>query len=146
MKKTLFLSSCAAIAFGVSAVAAEPDRVFADFEGSDYGGWTPEGEAFGSAPAHGTLPGQMPVKGFLGQGLVNSFVGGDRSKGKLTSPEFQIDRRFISFLVGGGGWEGTTCMNLIVDDKAVRTATGPNTEPGGSEDLVPSGWDVSEFA
>ncbi len=28
----------------------------------------------------------------------------------------------------------------------VRTATGPNTEPGGSERLEPGGWDVSEFA
>jgi hypothetical protein len=26
-----------------------------------------------------------------------------------------------------------------------RTATGPNTEPGGTEALAPSGWDVSEF-
>ena len=37
-------------------------------------------------------------------------------------------------------------MNLIVDGRIVRTATGPNTEPGGSERLEPAGWDVSDLA
>ena len=36
-------------------------------------------------------------------------------------------------------------MNLLVDGKGVRTATGPNTQPGGSEQLEPNSWDVSEF-
>ena len=37
-------------------------------------------------------------------------------------------------------------MNLIVDGKVVRTATGPNTDPGGTERLEPGGWDVSDLA
>jgi len=128
------------------AVCAADDVVFAGFEGGDYGAWTVEGTAFGTAPAPGTLPRQMKVEGFAGRGLVNSFNGGDGAKGRLVSPEFSIERKFIAFLIGGGGWEGTTCMNLLVRGKAVRTATGPNVKPGGSERLEPSGWDVSEFA
>jgi fructan beta-fructosidase len=129
-----------------SLFAAEPDIIIADFEGRDYGAWKTEGSAFGSGPAQGTLPDQMPVSGFEGSGLVNSFSGGDRSTGKLISPEFRLERKFIAFLIGGGGWEEKTCMDLIVDGKVARTALGPNTTPGGSEALAPSGWDVSDLA
>ena len=50
-----------------------PDIVFADFEQETYTPWKVTGEAFGSGPARGSLPGQMAVGGFNGQGLVNSF-------------------------------------------------------------------------
>src|ERR1700688_4662651 len=86
--------------------APRPDIVFADFEGKDYGDWKVTGTAFGSGPAKGALPGQMPVTGFKGKGLVNSFHGGDASTGTLTSPEFTIDRRYIGFLIGGGHHPG----------------------------------------
>ena len=36
--------------------ADPPDLVVADFEGDSYGAWEVTGEAFGSAPAQGTLP------------------------------------------------------------------------------------------
>lgn len=127
------------------ALAAD-DIVIADFESEAYGDWKAEGSAFGSGPAHGTLRGQMPVEGFLGKGLVNSFNGGDGPTGKLTSPEFKIERAFLSFLIGGGGYEDQTCMKLIVNGKAVRSATGPNTQAGGSEMLASASWDVREFA
>ena len=76
--------------------------VFADFEGADYGSWTTTGTAFGSGPAHGTLPGQQTVSGFQGNGLVNSFLDFDGSQGTLTSPRFTIGRDYVNFLVGGG--------------------------------------------
>lgn len=120
--------------------------VVADFEGPDYGAWKATGTAFGPGPARGTLPNQMHVDGFQGQGLVNSFRGGDATTGTLTSPPFRVERRFLTFLIGGGGWEGETCMNLVVDGAVVRTATGPNIIPGGSERLAPAAWDVAEFA
>ncbi|HET6249937.1 MAG TPA: glycoside hydrolase family 32 protein [Tepidisphaeraceae bacterium] len=124
---------------------AADDITLADFEGKDYGEWKTTGDAFGTGPAQGTLPGQMAVTGFLGHGLANSFLGGDQSTGTLTSPPFVISRSHISFLIGGGGFAGKTCMNLLVNGKIVRTATGPNTKPGGSEALFPEAWDVSEF-
>ncbi|MDR1963342.1 MAG: glycoside hydrolase family 32 protein [Planctomycetaceae bacterium] len=129
--------------FAVSVTAA--DILIADFEGGVYAsGWKVEGTAFGNAPAHGTLKGQMKVTGFLGNGLVNSFSGGDGSTGKLTSPNFKIERPFISFLIGGGGHKGLA-INLIVEGKTARTATGSNIVPGGNENLSWFDWNVTEF-
>jgi sucrose-6-phosphate hydrolase SacC (GH32 family) len=136
----LLLVSC------TGALCAADPIVIADFEGPDYGAWKTTGTAFGDGPAQGTLPKQMHVDGFLGHGLVNSFDGGDGATGTLTSPSFKIERKYLTFLIGGGGWPGETCMNLLLDGKVVRTATGPNTKPGGSEHLAPAAWDVAEFA
>ncbi|UCD50614.1 MAG: GH32 C-terminal domain-containing protein [Phycisphaerales bacterium] len=125
---------------------AQEDVLIADFEGSTYGDWTVTGQAFGSGPARGTLPNQMQVSGFEGRGLVNSYHGGDDTTGTLTSPPFTISRRYINFLIGGGKYAGKTCMNLVVGEKVVRTATGPNDEPGGSEALAWQSWDVADLA
>ena len=130
---------------GLHLQAAE-DLLLADFEGEGYGAWEVVGEAFGRGPAQGTLPNQMAVDGFQGKRLVNSFSGGDGATGKLTSPQFSLQRRYLRFLIGGGGDSARTCMNLLVDGKVVRTATGPNIQPGGSEHLDGMEWDVSEFA
>ncbi len=105
-----------------------PTLVLADFEGGTYGDWKAEGDAFGSQPAAGTLPNQQPVAGFLGEGLVNSFHGGDESTGTLVSPPFTIRRRFINFCLGGGQDASQVCINLVVDGKIVRSTTGRNQE------------------
>src|ERR1700685_4407740 len=133
--------------FVTPVIAADrQDILIADFEGDTYGeGWKTTGTAFGKGPAKGTLPNQMPVSGYLGKGLVNSYLGGDDSTGTLTSPAFKIERKNLNFLVGGGKFPGKTCVNLLVDGKIVRTATGPNDKPGGSERLDWHTWDVSEF-
>lgn len=146
-KWQLLVFLCSPLLIPARLVGAEPlpDILISDFEGQDYGAWKTTGEAFGSGPVRGTLPRQMDVSGFKGKGLVNSFHQGDVTTGTLTSPEFTISRDFISFLIGGGGWEGKTCMNLLVNGRIVRSATGPNTEPGGSEALAQASWDVSEF-
>lgn len=132
-------------AVAATNLRAADDILIADFEGANYGDWRVEGKAFGAGPAHGTLPGQMEVTGFQGKGLVNSFVGGDGPTAKLTSPEFAIERDYITFLIGGGGHKAKTCMNLLVDGEVVLSATGPNTEPGGSEFLNWENWDVKKY-
>lgn len=121
-----------------------PDLLVADFEGDNYGGWKATGSAFGDRPARGTLPDQMAVGGFMGKGLVNSYLGGDKSTGTLTSPEFTVERKFLSFLIGGGQ-DVKTAMHLVVGGKVVRSASGPNDKPGGSERLDWQSWDVAEF-
>ena len=133
---------------GASSTCAQnsADLIIADFESTTYGGWSATGEAFGHGPARGTLPGQMQVSGFNGEGLVNSFHKGDASTGTLTSQPFKLERKFISFLIGGGKDVERTSMNLLIDGRVVRTATGPNDKPGGTEALAPESWDVSEFA
>jgi fructan beta-fructosidase len=141
--KSVLVWICVAV---TGLAGAAEDLVVADFEGKDYGEWTVTGEAFGPGPAKGTLPHQMEVSGFRGNGLVTSFFNGDRTTGTLTSAEFTIERPNLNFLIGGGGWSNRTCMNLVVDGKVVRTAVGPNVVSGGSEGLAPAGWNVREFA
>ena len=143
------ISSCPfvlSVLLACSAIAtAADDILIADFEAESYEPWKVTGEAFGPGPAKGTLPGQMNVDGFRGKGLVNSFFQGDNTTGVLTSPPFRIERNFIAFLIGGGNNPEKLAMQLLVDGKIVRSATGPNDQPGGSESLQSDSWDVSEF-
>ncbi|TRO57356.1 glycoside hydrolase family 32 protein [Streptomyces sp. IB201691-2A2] len=119
--------------------------VLADFEGGSYGDWTTTGDAFGTAPATGTLPNQQEVSGFLGNGLVNTYLNGDSTTGTLTSPEFTIDKDHINFLIGGGshpaGSADPTAVELLVDGQVVRSATGKDAEA-----LNWASWDVGDLA
>jgi len=126
---------------GAHAFAQRPDLVMQDFEAKDYGAWTTEGTAFGAGPVHGPLPGQQRVSGFLGNGLANSFQGGDRTTGKLTSPPFTIERNFVSFLIGGGHRAADIYIALLVDGTIARRATGVD-----SEQLQWKCWDVTDLA
>ncbi len=139
------LLSAVMLAAAMAAWAAESDILIADFEGKDYGDWKVTGDAFGPGPAKGTLPGQMRVSGHEGKGLVNTFYTGDRTTGTLTSPPINIQRKYINFLGGGGMHPGQTCINLLVDGKTVRTATGPNDRPGGTERLDWHSWEVADL-
>jgi uncharacterized protein (DUF608 family) len=116
-----------------------PDILFEDFE-RGYADWKIEGTAFGKEPVRGTLPNQQRVSGFLGQGLVNTFLEGDDTTGKLTSKPFTIGRNFIRFLIGGGNKDNTQ-IRLIVGGKTVRRMSGKDNER-----LEPAAWDVREFA
>ncbi|MFF9198374.1 GH32 C-terminal domain-containing protein [Streptomyces sp. NPDC014779] len=124
---------------------APPGEVLADFEQQGYGSWTATGTAFGTGPAHGTLPGQNPVTGYEGEGLVNSFLGGDATTGTLTSPDFTLTARYLNLLVGGGrhpsGSDAPTAVRLVVDGRTVRSATGTD-----SEELNWTAWDVGDLA
>ncbi|MEV0976397.1 GH32 C-terminal domain-containing protein [Streptomyces sp. NPDC049915] len=119
--------------------------VLADFEGGTYGDWTKTGDAFGTAPATGTLPNQQEVSGFLGHGLVDTYLNGDATTGTLTSPEFTIDKNHINFLIGGGnhpaGSANPTALELLVDGQVVRSATGKDAEA-----LNWASWDVGDLA
>ena len=144
--KILAALLCLLASLAAGAGDERPDLLIADFEGADHGDWKVEGEAFGSGPARGTLPRQMKVTGFKGKGLVNTFLGGDDTEGRMTSPPLKIERRYICFLIGGGKHPGEACINLLVDGRVVRTATGPNDRPGGSERLDRHSWDVGEWS
>jgi len=114
--------------------------VFEDFEKGNYDGWTVAGEGFGKAPSTGTHPNQQKVSGFVGRGLVNTYLPGDQPQGTLTSKPFVIQRRYIGFLIGGGAHRNQTCLNLRVGGKVVRTATGKELEL-----LAPARWDVADL-
>jgi sucrose-6-phosphate hydrolase SacC (GH32 family) len=87
----------------------------------------------------------MHVDGFFGQQLVNSFFDGDNSIGSLSSPPVLVERNFISFLIGGGKNQDQLAFQLLIGDQVVRSATGLNDSPGGSERLEMQYWDVTEF-
>lgn len=123
----------------VPAQTASATEVFADFEGGNYDGWTIEGNAFGSAPATDALfPGK--ISGFTGRGFLCSLhpKKGNVATGKAISREFTITKPFITFKIGGGSHPNEACMNLVVDNQIVHTATGYDL-PALSEAL----WDVS---
>lgn len=122
----------------VGQITMRPEVIFDDFE-NGYGNWKVEGTAFGNMPAQGTLPDQQEVSGFLGHGLVNSFLNGDGATGKMTSKPFTIERNYIRFLVGGGRTEATQ-IRLIVNGTRVRATSGNDNEK-----LLPAAWDVREF-
>ena len=83
--------------------------VMAGFNDGTYNGWTINNEPgnwkngpFGDAPAPGSLPGQSPVTGFGGTGLINSFNDGDWPLGSMQSPTFTVTDDYLNFLIGGG--------------------------------------------
>lgn len=143
--RNAFLAVALTIVLSTPATLWAEDLLIADFEGPDYGSWKATGDAFGNGPARGTLPGQMRVEGFQGQGLVNSFRGGDDATGSLSSPPFRIERRYIAFSIGGGKNPEKLALQLLVNGRVVRSATGPNDHSGGSEALAPDSWDVADL-
>lgn len=109
---------------------------FADFDSPTYDGWKVEGTAFGPGPyAAADLPERYRSANPVGARFVNTHNGhngedsvqADQHVGKLTSPPFKIDRKFMNFRIGGGNHPGKACINLLVDGKVVRTSTGRNT-------------------
>lgn len=115
--------------------------VLANFDGENYGKWTTAGQAFGDRPSTGAFGPEQHLKDFQGRGLVNTWTGSDEPRGRLLSPPFTIDRDYLNFLIGGGRHPGETCINLKVDDKVVRTATGKDTDA-----MEWACWDVRELA
>ena len=128
------------------------DIVLSDFEETNYvwlpgGTWTVTSSAFGPGPAHGPLGGQQVVDGYLGNGLADSFYGGDSGTGTLVSPPFIIRRNYLRFLIGGGsyrgesGYGGETRMDLLVNGQVVQHAAGP----GEWEHLDWAQWNVNNL-
>ena len=91
--------------------------VFEDFE-QGLGNWKPTGNFAGKEP---------PAVDYLG----NSYVATPAQKpsaGRLTSQTFNIQSNAINFLIAGSNKPGSTCINLVVDGKTLRSTTGDNTK------------------
>ena len=118
-----------------------PDIVFDDFEKGQFLNWNKQGESF-VAPVNIDSIGE-PIKGVHGKYLAFSNVDGQgesRAQGKLISHKFKINRSYISFFIAGGEHDVRECVNLIINNKIVKTATGRN-------DMVlrETVWDVRAF-
>lgn len=120
-----------------------PGTVFADFENGLPEGWTAEGDPI--AVGAGDNLGFYKVTGTLGGGFLSTYtpdsLSGDRGQVTVTSPVFTIEQSAINFLISGGAHSNLTAVNLLVDGKVVRSASGDNTTQ-----MKWVGWDVSEFA
>jgi non-lysosomal glucosylceramidase len=127
-----------------------PDIVFEDFESESYGNWAVIGTAFGSGPVEAAkMPAYQGDVGAKGKRLVNSHASApgsavgekDAATGRLTSRPFRIERNYITFLIGGGNHKSRTCMNLVVDERVVLSATG-----AANNRLEPMSWNVRQWA
>ena len=117
------------------------DIAIADFAKTDFGDWKQKGDAFRAGPLSGARLDQLGITNARGKGVCSSKADGEAATGTLTSPLFKIERPYIAFFISGGNYEHSTCLNLLVDGKVVRSAVGWN-----SDRLVPASWCVSEFA
>ncbi|WP_035957262.1 glycoside hydrolase family 32 protein [Kitasatospora sp. NRRL B-11411] len=120
-------------------LSQRPARLLADFEGGAYApGWTGTGDLAGTAPTAEQLPGSV------GAAVLDTFAGRDGATGTLTSPAFTVDRTHLHLLLAGGdhplGTPGATSVNLLVDGRPVRTATGDD-----SGTMRPVDWDLTDL-
>jgi len=139
---------------GVALQAGEPLFPNSDFESGSLKGWTVKGKAFQFQPTKGdnsrargressAHEGEYWIGGFEKFDGKNGRPGdifGDDAVGELVSPEFTIEKRYITFLIGGGSHPGQAGVKLKCDGKEVELATGSNTET-----MSPCSHDVSEF-
>jgi fructan beta-fructosidase len=121
------------------------DIVIADFESDSYGEWTIQGEAFGNGPSQGSTSEKIKTKGFQGEKLAISHNEGGASTGKLISPAFTLERKYINFLLGGENAPGETCINLLVDGQVVLSAPDPVDINRHSSELTWISWDVTPW-
>lgn len=116
------------------------DLTIGHFGRTNYGDWKQTGTAFNPGPAADDLLPKLGIENARDNSVATSKNEGDAPTGALTSPEFKIARKYISFRISGGDYERDTCLNLLIDGKIVRSATGWR-----SDRLVPASWEVSEF-
>ena len=114
--------------------------VIGRFEKSGYDDWQATGTAFQRGPASGELLTKLEIETAAGLMVASSEIEGDGPVGTLTSPEFRLTKPYLSFRIGGGNDEHSTCLNLLVNGEVVRSATGWK-----SDRLVPVSWEVSRW-
>ncbi len=112
-----------------------PDIVFEDWNKETYDGWQVEGTAFGNGPVKKIdLPPYQNDVGGDTERVVNSHATApgkstrtkDSATGRLISRDFIIERRFISFWIGGGKARPNSRfgLTLFVEGKPAQTAAG----------------------
>ena len=142
---TIFLS------LGLTSLSAraEEDLIIEDFE-KKRGDWAFEGSAFtGYGSRDYWQPGRfdrgmLRTRGHRGYAFLKSWGQHGRNvdgeTGRALSPAFKVERNFIRFMISGGRGPGRTCVNLLMDGKIVRSATGNN-----SNLLQPVAFEVTPF-
>jgi sucrose-6-phosphate hydrolase SacC (GH32 family) len=125
--------------FALLPGACAADLAIGHFGDRDYGDWKMTGTAFQHGPASGSQLSRLEIENANGV-VASSEIDGDAPVGTLTSPEFKLSQRYIAFRIGGGNYERDTCLNLLVDGKVVKSATGWK-----NDHLTATSWDVSRW-
>ncbi|KAK9242150.1 glycosyl hydrolase [Lipomyces tetrasporus] len=127
--------------------------VFQDFESTSSTfvelGWAATGDFVGSGPRKASTVNGGKVNGYLGNGIMTTYLFGNIGTGTMTSPKFTIRKDYISFLIAGGYYpynpatagtpeDNQVSITLVVDGKVVHSPTGTNTET-----LVWRSWNVA---
>jgi len=129
-----------AVNLGILLSCSAGDLAIGHFGGTNFGDWTVAGTAFNSGLAASAQFAKLGIENARDNQVVSSEIAGDEPTGTLTSPEFKITRKYISFLISGGDYERDTCINLLINGQIVKSATGWR-----SNHLVPASWDVSRW-
>ena len=117
------------------------DIIVNDFTTPDYGSWKTTGDAFGKGPLTGDALDKLGITNYRNFAVATSKPDdASRHPGTLTSPEFTIERPYISFLIAGASSQHALCMNLLLDGIIIKSATG-----AFSNHLDSTSWDVSSF-
>jgi fructan beta-fructosidase len=104
-------------------------------------GWTAKCDAFDGGLVSGVEElTRLEITNADGRAVASSEREGDGPIGVLVSAPFTIERPYLAFRIAGGDYEHSTCVNLLVNGKVVRSATGWR-----SDRLVPMSWDVEKF-
>lgn len=120
----------------LAQVASDPLGGTGDFESDALDAWQGARDSFHAGPE----PHLKGLRGQHGSGILSSARRGDAGMGELTSPEFRIDGRLLSLLVGGGSASHRVGVELWVDGAKQLAAAGDDTE-----NLLPVLWDVARF-
>ena len=131
-----------------TSASERPDILLENFERAEFAFWQAEGTAFGSGPvARADVPAHQGDLGGAGERVANSHAAGtgldvgarDARVGKLSGPEFKVQRKYLSFLIGGGSGRSVG-LRLLVNGQEVRVARGRN-----SNTMQRAAFDISEF-
>jgi hypothetical protein len=117
-------------------VASDPLGGAGDFETNALDAWQGARDVFVAGPE----PRIKGVRGQHGNGILSSAQRGEVGSGELTSPEFRIEGRHLSLLVGGGTASRQVGVELWVDGEKQLATAGDD-----SENLMPVFWDVARF-
>lgn len=132
---SLYMDFVAGEGKSAKSVARE---VFDDFELGTYEKWKVEGSAFGTAPVNRHVADNNT--GFQGDWIIHSGYPDPRAAGSLISEEFNIEKKYLSFLLSGFERMDRVNISLIVNGKEVEKTTGDGT---GRVQRV--NWNVSAY-
>jgi hypothetical protein len=117
----------------IPAVPPPGAKSLFDFENPtwDEARWRHTGPAWGGGPVGSSLPGQDLVLGASGSRYATSQFDGDKTMGRVTSPEFALDAAKLTLKLGGSIDGNKLRVELVVEDAVVDAVLVP--QPGGAQ-------------